>query len=74
MQAAPALTDQQRCSTLGARPPLPRGVAFNLPPALNPSLAGTTLHHAYVVFDLTSSPGNAFVSFVSNPAPVSFLP
>ena len=46
-------------------------VAFNLPPALDPSLAGSTLHHAYVVFDLTSSPGTPFVSFVSNPVPLT---
>ena len=44
----------------------PAPVSFNLPAGLDPLLLGVNVYHAYAVVDLFSSPGQPFVSFVSN--------
>jgi hypothetical protein len=42
-----------------------------LPPGINPALAGTVVHHAFVVLDL---PGTGLGLFVSNPVSVTLTP
>ena len=49
--------------------------SFTLPPGGPPSLVGATVHHAYVVLDLTSAgEGTGQVQFVSNPVGVAIIP
>jgi hypothetical protein len=44
--------------------------SINLPPGLDPSLAGLTLHHAYVVL---AFPGPT-LAFASNAVPLTLIP
>ena len=44
---------------------------LSLPSGINPSLAGTTVHHAFVVLDV---PGTGEALFTSNPVAVSLVP
>ena len=44
---------------------------LTLPTGMNPSLAGTTVHHAFVVLDL---PGDGSALFTSNPVAVDLIP
>ena len=60
--------------TLSAEGTNPLPVSFELPAGLDPALAGSTLHHAYLVLDVTTVPGSPFVSFVSNAVPLTLLP
>jgi len=47
--------------------------SFSIAPATSPALAGLQLHHAALVFDLTSSPG-PLLSFVSNASALTLVP
>lgn len=47
------------------------GASLIVPPGLAQGLAGLTLHHAWVSVDLTA---NFAVSWISNPAPLTFVP
>ena len=59
-------------SSLGILPPTGIGsAAFTVPPATDPSFAGVTLNHAYVVWSLQ---GDATVKVVSNPVPLTLVP
>ena len=53
-------------------PLLLRNPGLRLPVAFDPSLAGVTLHHAFVTIGLGS--GTPLVSGASNPVALSLLP
>ena len=58
--------------TLGVLDPLGRGAAeIRLPPGTSLALAGTTLHHAFLVVDLDGTLG---VSLISNAEPLFLVP
>ena len=48
--------------------------ALVLPAGLSPTLAGSTLHHAFLLIDPNATPGQKLVSFASNAVPLELLP